>query len=333
MASFQWSHRACFTLLAFLFFASSAIAWPVGAEPIVQVPAGLGEFPTPSENPLSAARIALGKRLFSDPILSSDGTVSCASCHQPGHGFSSPVAVSPGVGGRRGRRNVPTLFNRAFGQSFFWDGRETTLESQALRPIESSDEMGSSVAAAVHRLTDRAEYRRQFADAFPDGLTATNLGRALATFERTLLSGDSPVDRFRDGALAALDDHQRHGLWLYESRAGCWRCHGGANYTDEGFHNTGVGWGKTPPDLGRFEITGRAEDRGRFKTPTLRGLMLTAPYMHDGSLATLEEVVAFYNRGGGGNPNLDPALKPLLLSPEEAADLVAFLRALSPAPP
>jgi cytochrome c peroxidase len=294
------------------------------------IPAGLDpNRPVPNDNPLSAAKVQLGRRLFFDPILSGNRTVSCASCHQPEHGFSSPLRFAIGHSGKQGQRNPPSLLNRAYGRAFFWDGREATLESQAVRPIESPGEMGSTLDEIIRRLQAHADYSAQFRAMFPDGVTAANIGKALACFERVLLSGNSRVDRFRRGEIAALSDSERHGLWLYESRGGCWRCHGGPNFTDEGFHNTGVSWGSEPLDLGRYAVTRQEIDRGRFKTPTLRGLAATAPYMHDGSLATLREVVEFYNRGGGKNPHLDPVIAPLGLSAEEATDLVAFLNALS----
>ncbi|TMQ33639.1 MAG: cytochrome-c peroxidase [Planctomycetota bacterium] len=286
---------------------------------------------TPTDNPLTEAKVRLGRKLFFDPILSVDGKIACASCHQPDHGFASSTAVAVGVGSKRGRRNPPSLLNRAYGSAFFWDGRAATLEDQALHPIASPQEMGHTVPEAVKRLQASKEYVALFQAAFPDGVTATNLARALASFERVLLTGNTPVDRFRAGQLQALNESERHGLWLYESRAQCWRCHSGANFSDERFHNTGVSWGTTA-DLGRYEITRQEADRGRFKTPTLRGLIATAPYMHDGSLATLEEVVDFYNRGGGKNLNLDAVLAPLGLSKTDAADLVAFLKALSGRP-
>src|SRR5262245_9581538 len=308
---------------------------PVPADPLparlalADVPLGLPPRPVPPDNPLTEARVQLGRKLFFDPILSADGTVACATCHRPERGFSSGEARPRGVHGRRGPRRAPTLFNRAYGTAFFWDGRAATLEDQALRPIEDPDEMGAKLPEVLKRLRAHAGYSARFAAAFPDGVTATNLGRALAGFERVLLRGGSPVDRFVvRGEADALTPPQRQGLWLYESKGRCWRCHSGPNYTDEQYHNTGVGWGKRPPDLGRFAVTRRDPDRGKFKTPTLRGVALTAPYMHDGSLATLEEVVGFYNRGGGANPNRDPALAPLGLSPDEVRDLVAFLKAL-----
>jgi cytochrome c peroxidase len=293
------------------------------------VPLGLDPLPAPGNNAPIPAKVRLGRQLFFDPLLSADGTVACATCHRPDNGFSSGEARPRGVGGQRAARKAPTLFNRAYGTAFFWDGREVTLESQALRPIEDPTEMGSRLDDVVRRLKAHKHYSAQFAAAFPDGVTSTNVGRALASFERVLLRGGSPVDRFRRrGETAALTEPQRHGLWLYESKGRCWRCHAGANFTDESYHNTGVSWGREPADTGRHRVTGRDEDRGKFKTPTLRAAALTAPYMHDGSLVTLEDVVEFYNRGGGANPHLDPALGPLHLTPDEVRALVAFLKAL-----
>lgn len=295
--------------------------------PIDAVPLGLGPQPAPADNPLTPVRIALGRRLFFDPILSRDRTVACASCHRPDHGFASPDARPVGIGGRKGPRRAPSLINRAYGTAFFWDGRAKSLEDQALEPIANPDEMGSTVAVAVARLKGDAGYQKEFAAAFDDGVTPANLGKALASFERVLLRGDSPIDQFRErGARDAMTDAERHGLWLYESKGRCWQCHAGKNFTDEAFHNTGVGWGGT--DLGRFAVTKAEADRGRYKTPSLRGVKLTAPYMHDGSLKTLDEVVEFYNRGGGANPHLDSVVRPLGLSKQELADLVAFLKAL-----
>jgi cytochrome c peroxidase len=293
------------------------------------VPLGLPDRPATPDNPLSAARAELGRKLFFDPILSADNTIACATCHRPEHGFSGPDTRPRGIGGRLGPRRAPTLFNRAYGTAFFWDGRTGTLEEQALEPIANPDEMGSSVPDAVARLKADAGYKKLFGAEFEDGVTAANLGKALAGFERVLLRGDSPVDRFRHkGQRSALTPSEIHGLWLYESKGRCWQCHSGANFTDEGFHNTGVSWGTSPPDLGREAVTKKAADRGKFKTPTLRGSALRAPYMHDGSVKTLDDVVEFYNRGGSANPNLDPVIRPLGLTKEETLDLVAFLKTL-----
>lgn len=296
---------------------------------LAEVPFGLDPRPIPKDNPLTETRVALGRRLFFDPILSGDHTVACASCHRPDHGFASPEARPHGIRGQMAPRRAPSLLNRAYGETFFWDGRATTLEQQALQPIENPVEMGSSLAEAVRRLTANKDYRAKFAAAFDDGVTAANLARALASFERTLLRGDSRVDRFRkQGTQDALTQDERQGLWLYESKARCWRCHSGANFSDEAYHNTGVAWGKAPADLGRYSISKQEADRGKFKTPSLRGVALAGPYMHDGSLKTLEEVIEFYNKGGGANPHLDSAVRPLKLTPDEMRALVAFLRAL-----
>jgi cytochrome c peroxidase len=314
-------------------FAESPLSIPKDTLPanlsVSEIPFGLEPRTTPKDSSLTAARVALGRRLFFDPILSADHTVACASCHQPDHGFASSAAKPRGIRGQEISRRAPTLFNRAYGTSFFWDGRATSLEEQALQPIENPLEMGSRVADAVQRLGENKEYRKTFAAAFDDGVTAANLGKALASFERVLLRGNSRVDHFRKkGKQDALTPTERFGFWLYESKAQCWRCHNGPNFSDEGFHNTGVGWGKSPADLGRYGVTKKDADRGRFKTPTLRGVVQTVPYMHDGSLKTLEEVVEFYNKGGGANPHLDSAIQPLKLAPDEVRAVVAFLKAL-----
>ncbi len=255
---------------------------------LAAIPTGLsGTRPVPEDNQLTVARVQLGRRLFFDGRLSQDGTISCASCHIPEQGFASSAVVAAGVGGSRGTRNSPTILNRAYGRAFFWDGRAATLEQQALQPIENPVEMATQVPAVLERLRADADYREQFTAAYDGGINADNLAKALASFQRVLLSGDSAVDRFQAGDFSALTDQQRQGLWLFESRGRCWKCHRGPNYTDEGFHNTGVSWGvanrQVPTDLGRFDVTAREEDRGRFHTPTLRNVAVTAPYMHDGS--------------------------------------------------
>ncbi len=275
------------------------------------------------------ARVALGARLFSDPVLSYDRTIACASCHAPEKGFADSAPFSTGVHGRRTARNAPTLLNRALGSSFMWDGRASSLEEQVLLPIENPLEMDLPLEEALARLETDADYRAAFERAFAASPGRETLARALAAYVRTLLVGATPVERFRAGEFAALSDEERAGMWFYESRGGCWRCHSGPNFSDEQFHDTGVGAGDGQPEAGRAAVTGREEDRGRFKTPTLHGLARTAPYMHDGSLATLEEVVEFYRQGGRPNTHLDPLLKPLEMSADDARNLVAFLRALS----
>jgi cytochrome c peroxidase len=187
--------------------------------------------------------------------------------------------------------------------------------------------MGSTVTDALAKLKANADYSKLFADAFSDGVTPGNLAKALAAFERALVRGDSPVDRFRiKGDVAGMTPAEKRGFWIYESKGACWKCHSGANFSDDDFHNTGVSWGGT--DLGRFAVTKKEGDRGRFKTPTLRGVALRPPYMHDGSLETLDAVVDFYNRGGGKNPHLDPHMKPLDLDDADRKALVAFLKSL-----
>jgi cytochrome c peroxidase len=330
--------RALVTLLSIIIFGAAILADVPSSLPkdtlpdnlpLDVIPLGLEARPVPKDHPLTEARIRLGRKLFFDPILSADNSVACASCHQPAHGFASAEPRPRGIRGQQLARRAPSLLNRAYGIAFFWDGRAASLEEQALRPIEDPTEMGSSVAAAVQRLQANKVYREQFTAAFPDGVTAANLAKAIASFERVLLRGDSAIDRFRrKGAHDALSPAQRHGLWLYESKAACWRCHVGANFTDERFHNTGVSWSQEPLDLGRYAVTKSDADRGKFKTPSLRGVSLTAPYMHDGSLKTLDDVVRFYSRGGNANPHLDPILAPLNLSDEEVRSLVEFLKAL-----
>jgi cytochrome c peroxidase len=296
---------------------------------IDSAPLGLDAPRKPKDNPPTAKRVALGRQLFFDPILSENNSIACASCHQPSHGFTSPDGRPRGIRGQTLSRKAPTLFNRDYGEAFFWDGRAESLEKQALAPIANPDEMGSSVDDALKRLNGNADYKAKFTAAFDDGLTASNLGKAIAAFERVLRRGDSSVDRFRDnGRRDEMTTEVRHGLWLYESKGRCWRCHSGSNFSDERFHNTGVSWGKEPLDLGRYAVTKSDADRGRFKTPTLRGVSLSASYMHDGSLKSLQDVVEFYNRGGNANPNLDPLIQPLNLTKDELADLVAFLKSL-----
>jgi cytochrome c peroxidase len=295
-----------------------------------ELPLGLARaLPEPADNAFDAARWELGRRLFFDPELSRDRTLACAGCHRPEHLFADTRARSLGVGGALTERNAPSLVNRGFGASFLWDGGAATLEDQVLLPIENPLEMDLALDALLERLAADAEYPALFAAAFDEGLTRETLARALAQFVRRLVLGDSPVDRFRAADAAALTPDERVGLWVYESKGRCWRCHSGPNFTDEDFHATGVGVRDGVAEPGRMAVTGEAADRGRFKTPSLRGVAHTAPYMHDGSLATLSDVVEYYRTGGVPHPELDPALEPLDLTEREAAGLVAFLEALS----
>ncbi len=295
------------------------------------VPLGLDLYrPIPENNPITPEKVALGKRLFSERLLSRDRSLPCASCHDPKRAFTDGKPTAVGVFGRQGDRNVPTLVNRAWGRSFFWDGRIPTLEEQVLQPIQSAKEMDMTVEEAVSRLKRKRGYRVQFRKAFGREITGEDLARALASYLRTILSGDSPFDRYLYGDREALSEEAQEGLRLFRGKANCSACHVGPNLTDEQFHNTGVAWRDGQPlDEGRFAVTGKEEDRGAFKTPTLREIADTAPYMHDGSIATLQDVIDFYNDGGRRNPNLDEELRPLRLSNQEKTSLVAFLRSLS----
>ncbi len=281
-----------------------------------------------STDELDSAVVELGRELFFEKGLSKDQTVSCASCHQPDQAFALNKPVAAGIAGQEGRRNVPSILNRRFGKSQFWDGRSETLEDQALIPIENEIELGHTVEGVLEFLSASDSYRKKFEELFDDGVTRENLAVSIATFEKSLVSGNAAIDRFQSSD-SALGSKQRHGLWLYESKGGCWQCHSNSTYTDEKFHNTGVSWQQEPLDLGLFEVTEDDGDKGKFRTPTLRDVALTGPYMHDGSMATLREVVEFYNKGAGENPHLDKKIKPLNLDEEEIDSLVAFLEGLT----
>ena len=284
--------------------------------------------PAPEANPPTLEALELGRRLFQDPILSRDGTKSCSSCHLEVHAFADTATVSVGVAGQRGTRNAPSLHNRAFGRSFFRDGRSPTLEDAVLRPIQAPDELAMTLPEVVRRLREHPTYPAAFAAAFGSGpIDDIALGRALATFVRFLLSGDSPADRYSVGDSLALTPSAIRGRALFLARANCTACHTGPYLTDERFHNTGVSWNRG--DVGREAITKDPADRGRFRVPSLRDIALTAPYMHDGSIRTLAEVVAFYDRGGNANPLLDHRIRPLSLTEGERADLISFLESLT----
>ena len=286
------------------------------------IPLGLDLYmPIPEDNPLTAEKVALGRKLFFDRRLSRDLSISCATCHVPKRAFTDGRAVAVGVFGRKGTRSAPTLVNRGYGRSHFWDGRMPTLEQQVLQPIQDPNEMDMTLDEVVARL--RRDHRTS-------NITSEELARALASYVRTILSGNAPIDRYMNHDRDALSEEVRRGLNLFRGKANCAACHVGPNFTDERFHNTGVAWRDGQwLDPGRFAVTDKEADRGAFKTPTLREIARTAPYMHDGSIATLEQVIEFYNRGGNANPYRDPELRPLHLSEEEKRALAAFLRSLS----
>lgn len=339
---------------------------PVGLEE------GVADLQIPDDNPLTRAKIELGRQLYFDQRLSKDGTVSCASCHAPEHGFAYPSRVGIGVGGQGGTRNAPTVANRLLSGEQFWDGRAESLESQVVGPMTNPIEMGFTHEGVLEFCQRIAGYRLQFEKVFGEEITIENVGRAIASFERVIVSGPSAWDHDRrlrkfeaafegeelDEELSAeltelqraasaapLPESAARGAELFFSnRTGCTQCHAGANFSDERYHNLGVGMeplgelndGEPLPvelerslDWGRYAVTGRESDRGAFKTPTLRNVAQTAPYMHDGSLAKLAEVVAFYADGGYANRFLSPKIEPLDLNEAEQADLVAFLKSLS----
>ncbi len=295
----------------------------------VAVPAGFEALPVPPQNPLLAHRVALGERLFFDPILSSDRTVSCGTCHLPEIAFTDGHLRSVGVEGRRGLRNAPSLLNVAYRTSFFWDGGALFLESQALVPLEDPNELDLPVPDALARLAAHPEYPALFAQAFDgDGPSVQTLSYALAAFQRTIVSAPTAFDRHRTGEAGAFSPAEQRGLRLFETH--CQACHAGPLLTTEGFANNGVA--VTDQDPGRERITFDSADRGTFRIPSLRAVARTAPYFHDGRHATLQAVVAHYDRGGDGTPGQDARVGPLGLSEAERADLVAFLRTLDDQP-
>lgn len=296
------------------------------------LPLGLDKdvFMVPDNNPITSERVELGKLLYFDKRLSADGSVSCTSCHNPKSGFADTGAVSKGIRGQEGVRNSPTCINTAFNIFQFWDGRAPSLEEQAKGPIQNPVEMGNTPEGAVKNISAVAGYKPYFVKAFgSEEVTFDRIAQAIAAYERTILSGNSAWDRFvYGGDKQALSPEAQRGLQLFEGKALCTRCHVGFNTTDGIFHNLGVGMNKPNPDFGRFVVTANEKDKGAFKTPTLRDIQKTAPYMHDGSQKTLEEVIEFYDKGGEPNPWLDPKVEPLKLTAQEKADLLAFLKSL-----
>lgn len=299
----------------------------------LELPLGLqsGAAYVPDDNPPSRAKVDLGRLLYFDPRISHDATISCASCHNPYHGFADPAPTSAGVAHKRGTRNSPTVVNRLFSKEQFWDGRASDLEDQAKGPMTNPVEMAmASHDIVVGRLRDIKGYGPLFKAAFGDDkVTIDRVAKAIAAYERTVVAGNSPFDRYMAGDKDAMSASAVRGMELFNGKANCKVCHAGFNFTDESFHNLGVGMSKAKPDLGRHDVTKVESDKGAFKTPTLRNVAETAPYMHDGSELTLAQVVEFYNKGGVKNPTLSKEIKPLNLTPREVDDLVAFLNALT----
>jgi cytochrome c peroxidase len=312
----------------------------------------------------------LGRQLYFDPRLSTDSTISCASCHHPDTGYARATQFGVGLKAQTGNRNSPVSYNRIVSRAQFWDGRAATLEAQAVGPIANPIEMGFTHDSCVQRLKNIEGYRIQFESIFGrDGLTMDNVGKAIASFERAIVTGPSPADyyeplrafvaQFRDqladpkafrdedpdsyalyvklkqaSDARPLSEAAKRGRELFfGQKASCTACHVGANFTDELYHNLGVGMSSSKPDLGRYEQTRQDKDRGAFKTPTVRNVALTGPYMHDGSQKTLEEVVEWYDKGGHPNPWLSDKIKKLGLTAQEKSDLVEYMRSLTGAWP
>lgn len=313
------------------------------------------------KNPMTRAKIELGRQLYFDTRLSSDNTISCASCHHPHEGYSRHSQFGIGVEKQEGGRNSPVSYNRILSDLQFWDGRADSLETQAVGPIANPIEMGNTHEKCVQTLKQIEGYRVQFEKVFPDkGLTIDTVGLAIAAFERALVTGPSPYDHAEaynryaqldeeDIAEMKEDDEEEYAIYLqakttaeanpmsasairgqklfFSKKSGCSNCHVGANLADEKYHNLGIGMNVDKPDLGRYEITQDEKDKGAFKTPTIRNVAFSAPYMHDGSLATLEDVVEHYDKGGSKNPWLSDKIIPLKLTAAEKVDLVEFMRA------
>ena len=313
-------------------------------------------------NPLTRPKIELGRQLYFDTRLSSDNTISCASCHDPEFGFAKNTRFGVGVRGQEGGRNSPVAYNRILSGKQFWDGRAESLEAQAVGPIANAIEMANTHEACVKSIGEIPGYQKQFEAVFEDGLNIDNVGKAIASFERTLVTGPAPWDYYQElknferayaadlEDLEALkedeeelyneymqlkkmsDEHPitaaaiRGGELFFSDKSGCTACHVGANFSDELYHNLGVGMDAEKPDVGRFEQTKDDKDMGAFKTPTVRNVAMSAPYMHDGSQQTLEEVIEWYAKGGHPNPHLSEKVKKLDLSDQDKADLVAFMK-------
>jgi cytochrome c peroxidase len=333
------------------------------------IPREVWAYFIPKDNPMTTAKVELGRKLFFDPRLSADGAISCATCHDPARAFADGKRVAEGIGGRRGERNSPTLLNAMFNASQFWDGRAGSLEEQARMPLTNPDEMGNaSHDEVIARLAAIPEYVKEFREAFSAAPNIDSFSRAIASFERSLVSGNSPLDRYVAGDINALSDSARNGLMLFRSKARCGVCHSFNQafaafatfpfLTDTNYRNTGVAanYREFDPlgrqamtaardesgaalrdlsrqarasELGRFLVSGNLLDIGAFRTPSLRNVELTAPYFHDGSVDSLAEVVRFYVKGGVANPTRDWQLEPVALDESEQRDIVEFLKSLT----
>lgn len=300
----------------------------VPIDPAIVIPPGFPAFEAPADNQPTPERVALGRQLFYDRRLSRTHEVSCGSCHFQEHAFADPARVSRGVDGKTGTRNAPALVNLAWGKSFFWHGGAASLEIQAVGPIKNPLEMDLTLAEASERLEQDRALLEAFERAYDEGPSESTIPRALASFVRSLISADNPYDRYLAGAGAALSPAAVRGEAIFNGEKGeCFHCHAGINFTNNGFRNDGSA--DDDPDQGRYEVTLKESDIGKFKVPTLRNIAVSGPYMHDGSLATLDDVIDAYVAGGRGHPNTDPTIAPLALTDDDKADLRAFLESLT----
>lgn len=289
--------------------------------------------PYPADNAPSPERIALGKKLFFDPRLSGDGSVSCASCHNPLLGWADGMKTAKGIHGETLRRATPTIVNTAYNPIQMWDGGKATLEQQALGPMENFAEMNSNITLFIAMLESNAEYRDLFKRAYPgEGINSQTIGKAIANYERTIVSRNSRFDAWVKGDKNALSKQEIAGFKLFvdSAKGNCEVCHSAPNFTDNGFHNLGLAQFADPEaDVGRFAVRPLKLMKGAFKTPTLRDVSLTAPYFHDGSAKDLAEVIEHYAQGGVVKTNLSPNMKALTLSQEEKAAIAAFVQSLT----
>ena len=300
-----------------------------GASYVWHVPSTFDSLPpVPHDNKMTPARIRLGEALFFDPRLSADGRISCGSCHRPEFAFADTTPVSIGVHGRRDKRNAPSLLNSAYQKRLFMEGGVPSLELQALGPADNSDEMGLLLSDAVNKIVQDGDYSEMAKAAYGGPMDTRTAAYALAAYQRSLISAGSPYDAFLSGDSQALDASQHRGMnLLFSERTSCTTCHSGFLFTDQGYHN--IGLAESYADPGRGRLTHKPQDDGRFKTPSLRNVGITAPYMHDGSIRSLVEVIEFFDSGGHAHSNRDERIRPLDLSDQDKTDIVNFLHALT----
>lgn len=298
----------------------------------VKVPLGLPQLAIPADNPMTEAKVELGKMLYFDKRLSQDATVSCATCHDPKMAWAEKRATSEGIKKLVGDRNSPTVINAAYMPVMFWDGRAASLEEQALGPIENPIEMGHSMESLVPNLAKIPEYEKRFQEVFGTGVTKEGIAKAIAAFERTILSGNSPYDKYVAGDKSAMSEEQVRGMDLFTGKAGCGDCHSAPIFSNGNYYNAGIGSSKDNPDPGRKKVSNRDSDMGKFRVPHLRDAAETGPYFHDGSVEKLEDAVRIMATGCIDNPNLSASLKGIKeakLTDQEIADITAFVKALS----